>query len=119
MELHPKRRGETHIALFRRIEREEKVHQYFLYWPFGAHGAGANVEVGALLDRRARGDSLDVHVLLETSAGEVSRTELTLSEGAKGTRYFHDLLAYGANVVRWETHRGLFRAARSHVKPPI
>lgn len=119
MELHARRPGETHSALFHRVCHERKVDGYFVFWPFGAQRAGLDIELGFLLARFAQGQDLDVRIFIETgkhAAARVDHGHLEILERGLRTRYYEDLVAYGSSILEWTSYEelweGVFHASR-------
>lgn len=113
MELHAPKPGETHTALFKRLCEEAKVDGYFVFWPFGAQRSGLDVELGFLLWQFEHGRSPDVRVFIETGARAAARVEaghLVALESGSRTRYYEDLVRYGASIVEWSDHDELLEA---------
>lgn len=117
MEMHVRREGETHTALYRRVVLSEGVGRHFVYWPFGAQRSGVDVELGFLLASLQRGESPDVRVFVESAAGTVSGGHFESREKGARTTYYEDLLAYGCPIVEWERYEELWTALRHHAAP--
>lgn len=108
MEAYPRGRGERHIAMFARIEREMDVRQHFVVWPPGCKRSGLDVELGNLLTRMERGEDLDVRVFPHIDAAGVVSGEFVSKERGSRSRYYSDLYEYGALVVPWVSMEELF-----------
>ncbi len=113
MESQEDRPGEAKAAKFSRMVRERGVTRFALYWPFGANRAGMDVEIGLLLERLRRKEirGEDVRVLIEDdgarrrAGGREPSSGLSVMfvsfEPGHRTRYYGDLLLYGAIVPTW------------------
>lgn len=113
MELHAPNQGETHTALFKRLCGEAKVDGYFVFWPYGAQRSGLDVELGFLLWQFEHGKSPDVRIFVETGDHGAARVEaghLVPLETGSRTRYYEDLVRYGAALVEWSDYDDLLEA---------
>lgn len=117
MEAHPRRPGEAHSELYRRMVRARRIRRYFIYWPAKAQRAGVDVELGFLLNELLSGKDLDVRVFVESTAGRVRYGSFESCEAGARTRYYEDLLTLGCPIVEWRSYRDLWRALRHHASP--
>lgn len=122
MEQHNRLPGEKHTSLFSRIVREQRVNQYFLFWPYGAQRPGLDVEIGFLLLRMDQGEKLDIVLFVEAGqkvAGKVENGLFVSRESTRRTHYYEDLMEFGASLVEWEDHGILWSSLMSYGKESI
>jgi hypothetical protein len=118
MEVFRREPNETNIRLFKRIEKAQKISQYFVYWPLGAKRVGVDVELGALLDRLSSGRDHDVRLFVQEGAGRLHPDgEFECMEEGRRTGYYQDLVAHGCPIVLWEDHSDLFDSFLQHADP--
>ncbi|MDG7006392.1 MAG: hypothetical protein JRM86_05600 [Nitrososphaerota archaeon] len=117
MELHAPKPGETHTALFNRLCHEARVDGFFVFWPYGAQRSGLDVELGFLLWQFEHGRSPDVRIFAETGehrAAKVVDGHLVVLEQGSRTRYYEDLVQYGAAIAEWSDYSELLESIYHH-----
>lgn len=123
--------GEDPFDKFKRIVSENRVDEYFLYWPYQGVRPGLDVEIGSILEQLKRqlldGDQVTVFYeddgVERRAAGMVFARDggltFTSLEKTLRTTYYASLVHYGALAVRWTDHSELiFRMkARAGIVP--
>ncbi|HLN51501.1 MAG TPA: hypothetical protein VN819_05255 [Thermoplasmata archaeon] len=116
MESHADQAGESKAAKFSRLVQDEGVTRFAFYWPFGANRAGMDVEIGFVLERLRRKEILgeDVRILIEDDgskrraggreAGTGNSVTFVSFEQGRRTRYYGDLVVYGAILPTWSDY---------------
>ena len=102
---------------FHELVRKHFVEDYYVYWPYGAARPGLDVELGFLLEqmwrRELRGDHVPVFYeddgARRRAAGyQFARNGrfqfVSLERYGKRTRYYPDLVDFGALAKDWRDH---------------
>lgn len=114
MEGHQRRPREANTTLFKRVARQHRVTQFFVYWPFGAQRSGLDWELAILCDRLDEGEDLDVRVFVEDRAGSVQSGQFESNEMGRRTTYYEDLVTFGCPIIEWSTYDELWLGTLAH-----
>ncbi|MDE1822190.1 MAG: hypothetical protein KGJ23_02675 [Euryarchaeota archaeon] len=114
-------------AKFLELVRKHMVDQYFVYWPFGAARPGLDVEVGFLLLQMGRGELPGDRVVVFYEDDGASRRAASLVYDTAGrmrfssleregrrTRYYPDLVDFGATTKPWKDSQELLERVLAH-----
>ena len=115
---------------FHELVEKHRVDEFYLYRPFGAARSGLDVEIGFLLEKmggekpKLPADRVTIFYKddgEERRAAEVrfglgGRLEFVALEASRRTKYYVDLVRFGATAVGWRDHvelidRALARSA--------
>lgn len=70
-------------------------------WPAGANRTGLDIEVGMWLERSRRREAPLTLMFLQDRAARLTGGRMESQEQGARTRYYEDLLAYGAKAIVW------------------
>ena len=112
---------------FHELVQKHFVQDYYVYWPYGAARPGLDVELGFLLEQLWRKELGGDHVTLfyeddgvrrragEYQFGHDGRLRfVSLERQGKRTRYYPDLVDFGALAKDWHDHAELVEEILAH-----